>query len=58
MPGMPVLMEGIIGTNALPVNRAHQQEESLIILDQLYARDYTIYRDIHIISKGYKWLGT
>lgn len=58
MQEMPTLVEGILGTNALPVNKEHQREESLIMLDQLYARDYNVYQDLHIISKGYRWLGT
>jgi GT2 family glycosyltransferase len=58
LQGLPALLEGIIGTNALPILKENQREESLLMLDQLYARDYNVYRDLHIISKGYKWLGT
>jgi hypothetical protein len=24
----------------------------------MYARDYTPYLDVYLITKGYKWLGT
>jgi hypothetical protein len=58
MQGLPALVEGIIGTNGLPIHKENHREESLLMLDQLYARDYNVYRDLHIISKGYKWLGT
>jgi hypothetical protein len=33
-------------------------EEGLVMLDQLYAREYSLNRDLSLITKGYKWLGT
>jgi hypothetical protein len=56
--GLPAIRKGIIGTNALPVQQHRQTEESLIMLDQLYAREYSLNRDLNLITKGYKWLGT
>ncbi len=58
MQGLPALKEGIIGTNALPVQHENRSEDSLLMLDQLYAQNYHVYRDLHLISKGYRWLGT
>jgi hypothetical protein len=56
--GLPTIREGIIGTNALPVQKQTHLEEGLLMLDQLYAREYSTNRDLSVISKGYKWLGT
>lgn len=56
--GLPMLRGGIIGTNALPVQQEFLREESLLMLDQLYAQNYSVYRDLHLILKGYQWLGT
>ncbi len=56
--GLPKIREGVIGTNALPVRKQRQLEEGLVMLDQLYAREYSLNRDLNLISKGYKWLGT
>jgi GT2 family glycosyltransferase len=55
---LPVLKPGIIGVNGLPSSASVETEDGLFILDQLYARDYTPYLDIYLITKGYMWLGT
>ncbi|HLO82727.1 MAG TPA: glycosyltransferase family 2 protein [Chitinophagaceae bacterium] len=56
--GLPVIRPGIIGTNALPVQKQRHMEEGLMMLDHLYAREYSLNRDFNLITKGYKWLGT
>ncbi len=55
---LPVVKPGVIGVNGLPFGASVETEDGLFILDQLYARDYTPYLDIYLITKGYKWLGT
>jgi hypothetical protein len=55
---LPALKPGIIGVNGLPSSRSVETEDGLFILDQMYARDYTPYLDINLVTKGYKWLGT
>ncbi len=56
--GLPVIRPGVIGTNGMPVQDQTQIEVGLVILDQLYAKEYSLNRDIRLIKKGYKWLGT
>jgi GT2 family glycosyltransferase len=56
--GLPSIRAGVIGTNGLPVQPQTQMEEGLVMLDQLYAREYSLNRDFSLITKGYKWLGT
>jgi GT2 family glycosyltransferase len=56
--GLPTIRKGVIGTNGLPVQHQNQMEEGLLMLDQLYAREYNLNRDLSLITKGYKWLGT
>ena len=55
---LPVLKTGVIGVNGLPSSASVETEDGLFMLDQLYARDYTPYLDIYLITKGYMWLGT
>jgi hypothetical protein len=56
--GLPVIRPGVIGTNGMPVQDQTQIEEGLVILDQLYAKEYSLNRDFRLIEKGFKWLGT
>ncbi len=58
MDSLPLIRNGVIGTNALPVQDKKPTEEGLAVLDELYAKNYNVYRDLHLISKGYRWLGT
>jgi hypothetical protein len=55
---LPKIRPGVIGTNGLPVKRDGRPEEGLSLLDDLYAREYSVSRDLNLIMKGYKWLGT
>ena len=55
---LPGLKPGIIGVNGLPFEASVETEDGLFILDQLYARDYSPFQDLYLITKGYKWLGT
>jgi len=55
---LPKIRPGVIGTNGLPVKRDGYSEEGLSLLDDLYAREYSLGRDLNLIIKGYKWLGT
>ncbi len=55
---LPALKPGVIGVNGLPSSQSVETEDGLFMLDQLYARDYTPYLDIYLITKGYRWLGT
>jgi GT2 family glycosyltransferase len=56
--GLPPIRAGVIGTNGMPVQHQTQIEEGLVMLDQLYAREYHLSRDFSLIKKGFKWLGT
>jgi hypothetical protein len=56
--GLPRIKKGILGTNGLPGGRHPDADDGLYKLDQLYAREYTIYKDLYLIAKGYKWLGS
>ena len=56
--GLPPIRAGVIGTNGMPVQHQTQMEEGLVMLDQLYAREYSLNRDFSLIKKGFKWLGT
>lgn len=55
---LPPIRRGVLGTNALPPHATPKAEAGLHLLDQMYARDYHVYRDLYLITKGYKWLGT
>jgi hypothetical protein len=56
--GLPRIKKGILGTNGQPGGRHPDADDGLYKLDQLYAREYSIYKDLYLIAKGYKWLGS
>jgi hypothetical protein len=56
--GLPRIKKGILGTNAQAGGRHPDADNGLYKLDQLYAREYSIYKDLYLIAKGYKWLGS
>jgi O-antigen biosynthesis protein len=56
--GLPRIKKGILGTNGQPGCGHPDADDGLYKLDQLYAREYTIYKDLYLMAKGYKWLGS
>lgn len=56
--GLPRIRKGVIGTNGQPAGKHPDTDDGLYKLDQLYAREYSIYKDLYLITKGYKWLGS
>jgi GT2 family glycosyltransferase len=55
---LPRIRPGVVGTNGLPVKTGGHPGEGLSLLDDLYAREYSVNRDINLIMRGFKWLGT
>jgi hypothetical protein len=56
---LPVLRKAIIGCNGVPVSHIQQfPAESLLIVDQWYARDYEPVLDLRLIWKCYRELGS
>lgn len=56
--GLPRIRKGVLGTNGQPGSKHPDTDDGLYKLDQLYAREYTIYKDLYLFAKGYKWLGS
>lgn len=56
--GLPRIRKGILGTNGQPGGKHPDTDDGLYKLDQLYAREYSIYKDLYLLAKGYKWLGS
>lgn len=56
--GLPRIRKGILGTNGQPGGKHPDTDDSLYKLDQLYAREYSVYKDLYLLAKGYKWLGS
>jgi O-antigen biosynthesis protein len=56
--GLPTIKKGVLGTNGLPPTADPDTEDGLYMLDQMYAREYSIYRDIYLLIKGYKWISS
>ncbi|MBL7738800.1 MAG: glycosyltransferase [Chitinophagaceae bacterium] len=56
---LPRLRKGVIATNGIPVSvKQPLPAESLQMVDQWYARDYTIHTDLRLIKKSYRLLGS
>lgn len=55
--GLPKIRYGILGSNSMPVSHTPSTEDSLHLLDEMYARDYSAYKDLDLILKGYRWMG-
>lgn len=56
--GLPRIRNAVIGTNALPKGSHPETDDGLYKLDQLYAKEYTIYKDLYLLAKGYIWIGS
>ena len=54
---LPVILPGIIGTNAQAVNQQRLNYESLEAIDYWYAKDYEWLTDSRLIVKAYRHLG-
>lgn len=55
---LPHIRKGVIATNGIPVSVKQQlPSESLQMVDQWYARDYTINTDLRLIKRSYRYLG-
>lgn len=55
---LPLIRPGVLGPNGLPVGKDEEMEEGLQLLDHAYAREYTVNRDMQLVFRGYRWLGT
>lgn len=56
--GLPRIRKGVLGTNAAPRAPHPDTDDGLYKLDQLYAKEYNIYKDLYLLAKGYKWIGS
>lgn len=56
--GLPKIRKGVLGANGMPPLAHTGTEEGHYLIDKLYADNYSVYKDLHLLSKGYKWLGT
>jgi hypothetical protein len=56
--GLPRIRRGVLGSNGMAPSAAPDTEDGLYMLDEMYARDYSVYRDLDLLTKGYKWLGS
>ena len=54
---LPRIRKGILGSNGMPVSYSPSTEDSLHLLDEMYARDYSAYKDLDLILSGYRWTG-
>jgi hypothetical protein len=55
---LPPLRPGVLGTDGHPVGKVDESEDGLLFLDRAYAREYSVNRDLELITRGYSWLGT
>ena len=56
--GLPRIKKGILGCNSMPVSHTPSTEDGLHLLDEMYAMDYSAYKDLDLILRGYRWLGS
>lgn len=56
-PTLPKLLPGVIGTDGKPHLMDELAEDRLTDTDLIYAKDYSVVRDIRPIIKGFRFLG-
>ncbi len=54
---LPLLKPGVISVTSFPVFMNTLPEESLALADKWYAKNYTVWHDMQLVWKGYKFLG-
>jgi Predicted glycosyltransferases len=55
-PQLPALKSGVLSTTGVPSSLNSLPEESLTSSDKWYASDYTVWQDIGLIRRGYRFL--
>ncbi len=58
LKGLPRIRKGVLGANGMPSFNVKGTEDGVYLMDKMYADSYSVYKDLYLISKGYKWLGT
>jgi hypothetical protein len=54
---LPALKKGLLSSTSLPAEMNNLPAESLLVSDEWYAADYTVFTDIQKIRRGYYYLG-
>lgn len=55
-PGLPDLKPSVLSATGLPRSKNQLPEDALRRADTLYAREYSVFTDLGLVYKGYKYL--
>ena len=55
-PQLPAIKKGVLSTTGVPSSLNSLPAESLTSSDKWYASDYTVWQDIGLIKRGYRFL--